>query len=98
MEKLTPTRALIVELVRRYSVELRDSIDPETGERYTVKRCASTRILDGEGGWRHVEVILEATSPEFEPIVIAADGDADVAVVAEFLGVLGETIAEDRLE
>jgi hypothetical protein len=80
---------------RTVLVELRDTLDPDTGERYTVKRYGSTKASDSEGGWRHVEVTLEPVNPDFEPIVLAADEDADVAVVAEFLSVLGEGIAGD---
>ena len=73
-------------------VELRDALDPETGERYTVKRYASVKATDADGAWRHLEVTLEPINPGFEPIVITADEDADIAVVAEFVSVLGEEI------
>jgi hypothetical protein len=37
----------------------------------------------------NVTITLSPKNPEFEPIVITADYEADVAVVAEFLSVLG---------
>lgn len=76
-------------------MELRDSVDPETGERYTVKCYRSTKETDADGGWRHIEVTLEPANADFEPIVIAADEDADVAVVAELVSVLGEAVARE---
>lgn len=33
-------------------VELRDALDPETGDRYTVKRYESEKASDEDGGWR----------------------------------------------
>ena len=37
----------------------------------------------------NVEVTLTPKNPDFEPIVITADFEADVVVIAEFLSVLG---------
>ena len=69
-------------------VRLRDEIDPETGERFTVKRYRSWKTED-ENGWRHVEITLEPLNPDFDPIVIAADEEAGIGVVAEVVEVLG---------
>lgn|GEM_PF-2192457 len=44
-----------------------------------------------------MEVILEPANPEFEPIVIAADEDADVAVVAELVSVLAQSVEAEGI-
>ncbi len=69
-------------------VRMRDEIDPDTGERFTVKRYRSSKRED-ERGWRHVKITLEPVNPDFEPIVIAADDEAEVEIVAEVVRVLG---------
>ena len=73
-------------------VELRDAVDPETGERYTVKRYESEKSED-EGGWRHVRVTLRPLNREFAPIELTVDDEADVSVVAEFVAVVGSELA-----
>lgn len=72
--------------------ELRDGPDPETGERYSVKRYTSAKV-ETEHGWRHVEVTLEPANREFAPIQLVADEESDVHVVAEFVAVLGHQLA-----
>jgi phage repressor protein C with HTH and peptisase S24 domain len=37
-------------------VQLRDAVDPETGERYTVKRYESSKEEAEEGTWRHLRI------------------------------------------
>lgn len=69
-------------------VGMRDEVDPETGERFTVKRYRSAKKKD-ERGWRHVEVTLEPLNSGFEPIVLASDDEGKVGVVAEVVEVLG---------
>lgn len=67
-----------------------DVSDPETGGSYTVKTYSSEKVVDEEtGDLVNVEVTLRPKNPSFEPIVIEADYEADVSVVAEFLSVLG---------
>ena len=68
-------------------VQLRDEVDPDTGERFAVKRYRSERTTD-EGGWRHVRIALEPINPDFEPIVLTADEEDSVAVVAELIEVI----------
>ena len=68
-------------------VRLRDEVDPETGERFTVKRYRSAKKED-ERGWRHVEVTLEPFNAGFEPIVLTPDDEGTVDVVAEVVEVL----------
>jgi SOS-response transcriptional repressor LexA len=74
--------------------ELRDGLDPETGERYSVKRYTSAKV-ETEDGWRHVEVTLEPVNREFAPIVLSADEEAEVHVVAEFVAVVGDQLARN---
>ena len=47
-------------------VELRDAVDPETGQRYTVKRYESTKVGEGDS-WRHERITLRPLNPEFQP-------------------------------
>ncbi len=68
-------------------VQLRDEVDPDTGERFTVKRYRSERTSD-EGGWRHVRITLEPINPDFGPIVLTADEEDSVTVVAELIEVI----------
>ena len=72
--------------------ELRDELDPETGERYTVKRYASEKSAT-EDGWRHVSVTLSPRNPDFEPIVLTVEDEAEVRVIAELVAVLGDSVA-----
>ncbi len=72
-------------------VELEDETDPETGERYTVKRYRSEK-KEGEQGWRHVAVTLEPLNPAYPPIVLTTDDEARVRVIAEFVDVVADSI------
>jgi phage repressor protein C with HTH and peptisase S24 domain len=67
-------------------VQLRDEVDPETGERYTVKRYESQKVKTGDS-WRHARITLKPLNPEFEPIELA-DVSEEVSVVAEWVEVL----------
>ena len=71
-------------------VQLRDGIDPDTGERFTVKRYRSQKAMDAEG-WRHVRIVLEPTNPDFAPIELTTDDEDSVTVVAELVEVIGTT-------
>jgi SOS-response transcriptional repressor LexA len=75
---------------RTVLVQLRDAIDPDTGQRFTVKRYRSEKTMNAEG-WRHVRVVLEPTNPDFAPIELTADEEDSVAVVAELIEVIGPT-------
>ena len=72
---------------RTVLVRTPDQIDPETGERFTVKRYRSRKTADADG-WRHVEVALEPLNPEYEPIVLTTDDEGAVEVVAEVVEVV----------
>jgi type I restriction enzyme R subunit len=72
-------------------VQLRDAIDPETGERYTVKRYTSEKLKDGHT-WRHVRIILKPVNPDFEPIELTSSKEGELRVVAELVEVLGSAL------
>jgi phage repressor protein C with HTH and peptisase S24 domain len=69
-------------------VQLRDTTDPDSGERYTVKRYLSEKVADGDS-WRHARITLKPINPAFQPIQITSAGDDELQVVAEFVEVLG---------
>ncbi|OIP35551.1 MAG: hypothetical protein AUK27_04180 [Deltaproteobacteria bacterium CG2_30_66_27] len=68
-------------------VQLRDSADPETGERYTVKRYESEKAEDGDG-WRHTKITLRPINPDFQPITLTGEEEDRLQVIAEFIEVL----------
>jgi SOS-response transcriptional repressor LexA len=69
-------------------VQMRDAIDPETGERYTVKRYESVKSTSDDTR-RQEKITLKPTNPEFAPIELTdADGES-LQVIAEFIEVLG---------
>ncbi len=68
--------------------QLRNEPDPESGERYTVKRYSSVKTSDDEGIWRHVKITLQPVNRDFQPIVITADDEGTISVIAEFKYVL----------
>ena len=57
-------------------------------KRHASRAFNPEKTSDEGGAWRHVKVTLRPVNSDFEPIVIAAEGDADVAVVAELVEVL----------
>jgi type I restriction enzyme R subunit len=69
-------------------VQMRDSTDPETGERYTVKRYESAKAPAG-GSWRHAEITLKPNNPEFSPIKLGGADEGRLQVIAECVEVLG---------
>ena len=72
-------------------VRLRDAVDPETGERFTVKRYLSEKRTAADGPWRHVRIMLEPLNPEFAPIELVAETDQSSGaanILAEFVDVL----------
>lgn len=71
-------------------VHLQDEIDPENGNRYTVKKYESEKETSKDGNWRHLKITLKPNNHEFEPIVLTCEDEAQFQVVAEFLEVLGD--------
>jgi len=68
-------------------VQLRDATDPETGQRYTVKRYESEKAKRSDS-WRHERIMLKPVNPNFEPIVLTDAVEGQVNVVAELIEVL----------
>ena len=58
-------------------VQLRDDTDPETDQRYTVKRYKSEKTVEGDS-WRHMRITLEPVNPDFEPIVITSTDEGEL--------------------
>ena len=73
---------------RAVLVQLQDAADPDTGQRFTVKRYRSEKTEDDDG-WRQVRIILEPVNSEFVPLELHADDEDSVAVVAERVEVIG---------
>jgi type I restriction enzyme R subunit len=69
-------------------VQLRDTIDPETGQRYTVKRYESEKAQVGDS-WRHSKITLKPLNPDFAPIVLMGGGQGELRVIAQLVEVLG---------
>src|SRR5512145_2693850 len=68
-------------------VQLRDVTDPETGQRYTVKRYESEKARRRDSG-RHERIALKPVNPHFAPIVLTGADEGQVNVVAELIEVL----------
>ena len=70
-------------------VQMRDDTDPESGQRYTVKRYRSEKVGD-EDSWRHSRISLNPINPDFRPIALTGTDDGQFQVVAEVVDVLGD--------
>ena len=70
-------------------VILRDSVDPETGGRLTVKRYESEKVVDDEGNFSHTCIQLHPLNPAYKPIVLAGAEEGTLTVAGEFVEVLG---------
>ena len=68
-------------------VQLRNATDPETGQRYTVKRYKSNKAVEGDS-WYHVNITLEPLNPDFKPIELINAEEGDLDVIAEMVEVL----------
>ena len=74
---------------------LREGADPETGERFTVKRYQSEKRTADDGPWRHLWIRLEPLNPAFRPIELLAEDDQGSGVVdilAELVDILAELV------
>lgn len=69
-------------------VQLRDTTDPESGERHTVKRYESEKAQAGDF-WRHEKIPLKPVNPDFQPITLTGADEGQLQVVAELVEVLG---------
>lgn len=68
-------------------VQLRDTTDPETGQRYTVKRYESKKAKAGDS-WRHTRIILKPVNPDFQSIVLTGADEGQLQVIAQLVEVL----------
>jgi SOS-response transcriptional repressor LexA len=76
-------------------VQLRNAIDPDSGEGYsgegyTVKRYQSEKVTDGDS-WRHARITLKPINPDFQPIELTGSEEGELQVVAELVEVFGGT-------
>ena len=69
-------------------VMLRDAIDPESNQRFTVKRYDSMKGGEGDE-WLHAVITLRPVNPDFEPIPLVGIDEDQVQVIAELVEVLG---------
>ncbi|MDE0039524.1 MAG: S24 family peptidase [Gammaproteobacteria bacterium] len=68
-------------------VQPHDPVDPETGQRYTVKRYRSEKATVDDS-WQHAKITLEPRNQDFDPIILEGMDESEVQVVAEFIEVL----------
>ncbi|MBL0937885.1 MAG: DEAD/DEAH box helicase family protein [Gemmatimonadaceae bacterium] len=73
-------------------VQMRDVTDPETGQRYTVKRYESAKATKGDS-WQHERITLKPLNPDFEPIALTGDDEGSVTLIAEFVQVVGTSVS-----
>ena len=67
---------------------LLNALDPDTGQRFTVKRYRSEKAVNEEG-WRHLSIVLEPLNSDYEPIELIGEDESPVAVIAELIDVIG---------
>ena len=68
--------------------KLLSALDPDTGQRFTVKRYRSEKTAN-EDGWRHLSIALEPLNPDYEPIELTGEDDSPVEPIAELIEVIG---------
>lgn len=68
-------------------VESRQVADPETNQKFTVKRYHSEKEQLPDGTWRHKRIVLmpDNKDKEFKPIPLANEHEGGFKVVAEFV-------------
>ena len=69
-------------------VESRLVTDPETSQKFTIKRYKSEKETLPDGGWRHKLITLSPDNKQFKDIVLNNVTGDDFRVVAEFICVL----------
>lgn len=68
--------------------QYRGPADPDTGGAFTVKRYSSEKTATDDSGWRHTRIVLSPTNPAYQPLVLSADDEETVKVIAELVTVL----------
>ena len=61
---------------------LRDATDPETDQRYTVKRHCR-EIAEIGGFWRHIRSIFKPANADFDPIILTEARESEQHEIAE---------------
>ena len=69
-------------------VESRQVTDPESNQKFTVKRYRSEKKKLVGDQWRHKKIILSPDNKDFNDIVLENVSEDDFRVVAEFISVL----------
>jgi SOS-response transcriptional repressor LexA len=69
-------------------VALRDSVDPETGGRLTVKRYSSEKVFDVDAVFTHSRITLKPLNAEYASIVLEQVEEGTLTVLGEFVRVL----------
>ncbi len=69
-------------------VQLLDNLDPETNQRYTVKQYTSQKTQSPDTPWRHLSITLKPLNPDYPPIHLTTEDEAEVSVIAELMSVL----------
>jgi SOS-response transcriptional repressor LexA len=72
-------------------VALRDSVDPETAGRLTVKQYWSEKRFDEDGNLQHVRIELRPLNPDFAPIVITQVEEESLRVLGEWVGLIPQS-------
>ena len=62
--------------------------DPETQQKFTIKRYHSEKEYFDDGTWKHKKIILSPDNKEFKDIVLKNVSEHDFKVIAEFIQVL----------
>ena len=67
-------------------IQLQQTTDPETNARYTVKRYESTTTpATPNTPWRHLQITLHPLNRDYQPIILTAEDEGQVTVIAEFV-------------
>lgn len=70
-------------------VRLRNGVDPESGERFTLKSYSSEKVFSSDGTWKHSKIFLRPFNHEYATIELSEEEDGSFDVVAEFVEVVG---------
>jgi len=68
--------------------ECRQISDPETTQRFTIKRYKSEKEFSDDGTWKHKTIILSPDNKDFNDIVLEDVPAVEFRVIAEFIAVL----------
>lgn len=69
-------------------VESRQVTDPETHQKFTIKRYQSEKEKLEGGQWRHKKIVLSPDNKDFKDIILKNVSGDDFRVVAEFIHVI----------